>query len=220
MTSEPVALVPAKKFSRRVPNKNFREFYCGLSLTEIKVIRVKQAGYRKIVISSDCAEAEAIARKHGVNFDFRPEWLCLDNVILRDLFSHCLREFRASQVYWAHPTSPFVSATTIKSATALSDANPNSCVLGVFGFQEFLWDNNGPLNYDEANQPRSQDLPKLYRITGGIHMAKGEKFVASGAVSFRPAKFTELSLVESIDINTQEEWELARQLAPLHIQLP
>ena len=79
--------------------------------------------------------------------------------------------------------------------------------------QEFLWTPEQPLNYDPSNQPRSQDLEPLYRITGGVHIARATLFIAAGAVAFTPHRFLPLPLLECFDINTPDEWNIAGLLA-------
>ncbi len=208
-----VALIPAKATSERVPDKNFRSFHRGLCLVEWKIRQLQAAGIEHIVLSSDDARARTIARDYGICFQNRPHKLCGNVVDLQTLFEFCLRSFLDQLVYWAHPTSPFISATSIRSALEIAERLDQGCVVGVQRLQEFLWSAERPMNYDPHHQPRSQDLEPLFRVTGGIHMALGRNFIAQGAVTFLPVSFLELGVVESVDINTQEEWLLAKQLA-------
>jgi CMP-N-acetylneuraminic acid synthetase len=180
---------------------------------EWKIRRLQAAGIKHIIVSSDDARARTIAKNFGVRFQDRPRELCSDFVDLRTLFEFCLRDVVDQLVYWAHPTSPFVSPVSVRSAVESAERLDQACVVGVQRLQEFLWSAEGPVNYDPHRQPRSQDLAPLFRITGGIHMALGRQFIAQGAVTFLPTGFVELSAVESVDINTQEEWLLATQLA-------
>jgi CMP-N-acetylneuraminic acid synthetase len=207
------ALIPAKSRSRRVPDKNFKPFAGGLNLVERKILALRSAGVRRIRLSSDDDRARRIAASYDIEFQARPQSLCGDNVNLQELFEFCLASWSDTIVYWAHPTSPFISSKSISTALEIALNSPSHCVLGVQKITDFLWTELGPYNYDPHNQPRSQDLSPLYRITGGIHIAAGERFCHEGAVSFSPARFINLSAFESIDIDTSDEWDLAERLA-------
>lgn len=208
-----VAVIPAKSTSKRVPDKNFKPIQAGLSLLELKIINLQLAGVPRIVVSSDDRRAEVISKNYGVEFQSRPPVLCDDTVVLKHLFSFCLSGLENNLVYWAHPTSPFVSPATITRALEVAQKFPEHCTLGVQELRDFFWTSDEPINYDPHQQPRSQDLPPVYRVTGGIHISTGNAFCKMGAVSFQPAHFIYLSLLESIDIDTAEEWDIAAALA-------
>jgi CMP-N-acetylneuraminic acid synthetase len=207
------ALIPAKSYSQRVANKNFRPFFQDLSLVDLKILALQAAGITNIVLSSDDGRAEGLAKNRGVKFQRRPRALCGSEVNLAELFTFCLRDMEDDLVFWAHPTSPFVSSGSIRSAFDMATQGKHLCTIGVQKMQEFLWLSDRPLNYDEKHQPRSQDLEPYFRVTGGIHIARGYDFCQSGAVSFRPHAFMELSAIESIDINANEDWDLAQRLS-------
>jgi N-acylneuraminate cytidylyltransferase len=207
------ALIPAKSLSRRVADKNFKPFADSLCLVERKILSLKAAGITRIRLSSDDPRAAIIAATYDVEFQSRPERLCGDVVNLQELFQFCLASWADKIVYWAHPTSPFITPETMLTALELACSQSHVCVLGVQKITDFLWTDQGPFNYDPRNQPRSQDLPALYRITGGVHIARGKQFCEEGAVSFLPARFVPLSAIESIDIDTQDDWDLAQRVA-------
>lgn len=209
--SEIYAVVPVKSHSERVEDKNLRPFHGEYSLTEIKLITLREAGF-KIIVSSNDPRAGYLAQKYGAIYKERPNSLCKPTTDLQHLLVHCLEGLEQSFVYWAHVTSPFVRVETMKAAA--KELNFKRCVLGVEVRQDFLWqDEYRAVNYDPYDQPPSQDLDPTYRVTGGIHMARGSRFIATGAVSFAPATFVELDSIESIDINTESEWLLARAVA-------
>lgn len=213
-----VAVIPAKSDSRRVPDKNFAPFFRGLCLVELKILNLQHAGITEIVLSSNDFRARGIADKFGIEFQRRPDELCGDVVVLADLFRFCLRDLQDRLVYWAHPTSPFVTPSTMSSAVQIAEQNPESCTLGVQETREFFWSKDRPINYDPCHQPRSQDLEPIYRVTGGIHIGQGRQFCIHGAVSFCPAYFVRISTIESIDINTPEDWGIASLLSEQSLQ--
>ena len=66
MRDEIVAIIPIRKNSQRIKNKNFRKFFNNKSLLEIKIEQLKKVKLiDKIVVSSDSKKAEQISRKYG-----------------------------------------------------------------------------------------------------------------------------------------------------------
>jgi CMP-N-acetylneuraminic acid synthetase len=214
LLSDLAAVVLAKGKSRRVPDKNFRPFFKGMSLVECKVLRLQALGLGTIKISSDDPRAERLAARMSVDFEHRPTRFCGDVTQVADWVNFSVSGWEERIVYWAFPTAPFVSASSIAKAVETTASADQGCTLGVQVLKEFLWGEDGPLNYDPTIMPRSQDLDPIYRITGGIHMAWGHAFLEAGAFAFGPPAFLPLPLVECMDINTEEEWALAAELAP------
>ncbi len=209
-----LAVIPAKKTSHRVPAKNLRSFWNGMSLLEIKIRVLKQCNFiKQIIVSSDDEKALALAKSLGAYARLRSSDLCNDFVNLKELFQEVLAEFDSNLIYWAHPTSPFVKPVTIDKAIELAKNNTSNCIIGVEHLQEFLWSEEGPINYDPKIQPRSQELPPLYRITGGIHIAVAHRFIEEGSLAFNPLMFFNMSKIESLDINTEDDWELCVALS-------
>lgn len=212
--SEAIALVPARRGSVRVPRKNVRPFWKGLSLVQIKVMALlRSETVSRIIVSSDDELALEQAAALGADTCLRDSRLCGGHVDLGELFREVLAGQESNIVYWAHPTSPFVRPDTIDIAVRSVINNTSSCVLGVQRFQDFLWKARTPLNYDPRRQPRSQDLEPMWRVTGGIHVAMGRRFIEERCLVFERLAFRELTLLESLDIDTEEEWNLCSGVA-------
>jgi CMP-N-acetylneuraminic acid synthetase len=208
-----IVVIPAKSVSRRVSEKNWRPFVDGQCLVERKVSTALRTIADLIVVSTDRAAVPRTLAQPRVEVRSRNMELCGDLVDLRTLFGEVLADFADDVVFWAHPTSPFVTRRTIDSAFDQCLRTPGNCILGVKTLHEFLWTSDGPVNYDPYNQHRSQDLPVLYAVTGGVHCAFGRDFINRGAVSFAPATFMVLQHPEALDINDECDWHIAQLVA-------
>jgi CMP-N-acetylneuraminic acid synthetase len=63
------AVIPIRKGSQRVPNKNFKEFYKGKNLLELKIENLLQIQLiDEIVVNTDSEDAIQIAKKYGVSY--------------------------------------------------------------------------------------------------------------------------------------------------------
>ena len=68
------AVIPVRKGSVRVKNKNIKPF-AGSSLLEIKIRQLKNVSQvDDIVVSTDCQEMAAIARGEGVKVHIRDKY--------------------------------------------------------------------------------------------------------------------------------------------------
>jgi N-acylneuraminate cytidylyltransferase len=75
-----------------------------------------------------------------------------------------------------------------------------------------LWLDNKPINYDLDNVPNSQDLPNIVKLTYGISIIdKDVMFDKAGLVGDNPG-FITLDELESIDIDTEFDWQIAEAI--------
>ena len=63
------AIIPVRKNSKRLKNKNFLPFFKNKSLLELKIEQLKRIKFiHKIVVSSDSLKSQKIAKKYNVAF--------------------------------------------------------------------------------------------------------------------------------------------------------
>ena len=84
--------------------------------------------------------------------------------------------------------------------------------------KEYLWDENGPLNYKaNKNHTISQKLPNIYRINNGLYMRDKKSILKDKYfLGQNPAMF-EVSKIAGIDIDTYEDYEIAWALFELYV---
>lgn len=114
-----------------------------------------------------------------------------------------------------HVTSPFVQLETILDASRHLDAY--SSVHSVQRISDFAWLERGedyhPVNFNEEIVSRTQDLPSLLLSRGAFFILTKEAFKRGGSRDARPRYFYELGPIESIEIDTHGDFELARAVA-------
>jgi len=118
-----VALVPARRGSKRVPGKNLRQL-AGLPLIAHTLLPAVSSGiFDRVVVSTDCAETAEIAARYGGEVPFlRPEELAADLSPDIDWVLHALRflqgdRFDAFAIL--RPSSPFRTEETLRRAHSL-----------------------------------------------------------------------------------------------------
>ena len=125
----------------------------------------------------------------------------------------------ADVVVWAHCTNPLASPLTydiaVRTFLQKVETKAFDSLASVTRLQEHLWeeavDGHSPMNYDPnaARHVLAKDLPVLYKQNGAIFIQKYENMLANKYFfGDRPFLF-EMSEVESLDINTKLDYEIA-----------
>jgi N-acylneuraminate cytidylyltransferase len=71
---------------------------------------------------------------------------------------------------------------------------------------------NKPINYDLRKQPRSQDLPNIYALNFAFSILTRDNMIKyKNVVGLSPYLY-ELSEIESVDIDTQFDFDIAEFL--------
>jgi CMP-N-acetylneuraminic acid synthetase len=109
----------------------------------------------------------------------------------------------------AHVTNPFIEATTIEAGvrSILFDGHDSACA--VSELREHLWREGKPFNFTRGDPPRTQDLTPLFAEVG-VFMYRKEVFANTGTRYGQNPYFLLLDKIEAIDINTRDDYDLAR----------
>lgn len=210
-----IAVVPAKGFSGRVENKNFRSFYGGRALLDIKIEQCKKSGvFDAIYISSDDARADIIAQQHNVNFVLRDEKLCLDETPWSEVLCGILNKIPESDdalVAWCPPTSPIFTRYA-EAVKFLSEQSLHDSLMTVTPLKHyFLGADFIPLNFQFGVWASySQKLKPIYQMNCALWLAPKGKMLANRFQTGDSPFFMELTATEGVDIDTMEEFELAQ----------
>jgi CMP-N-acetylneuraminic acid synthetase len=211
------AVIPVKSTSERLNKKNFRDFYNGKSLLEIKIKQCLDAGiFADIFVSSDSNEAEIIAHSLGATFVHRDVSLCNNvtpwsQVIVGILNSLPIMD--DEYVLWCHVTSPLFDGQKDLVYNLLAHPE-NDSVVTVTQYKYFMLDADFvPINYMWGPwHSYSQNLKPVYQMNlAGFLALKGTMVRNQYIIGDRP-HFQQISMFDGTDIDTMEEFELASLL--------
>ena len=107
-------------------------------------------------------------------------------------------------------TSPFTKAEDIDGA--IKKISKGSSVLSVCNFNRFVWDKNGPINYDFLNRNRRQDQNGFYIENGAFYVSYIGDIVKKKSRISGKIKFQIMPEETSIEIDTKLDWQLAEFL--------
>jgi len=218
-----IAVIPARGGSKRIPNKNIRDF-CGKPIIAYSIAAAKQTDiFDKIIVSTDSEKVADVSRECGAEIPFmRPPELADDFSGTDAVVLHTL-EWMAQQtacqpthVCCIYATAPFVrpesllkglemltkeKASAVFSVTTFSYPILRALKVSKTGRMEMFW--------PEYRLSRSQDLPGAFHDAGQFYWADAKRFLeeksffSENAVPFILPRY----LVQ--DIDTPEDWERA-----------
>lgn len=224
-----IAIVPAKASSTRVPGKNYRGFHDNKSLVDLTIEKLKDAGVFDIYLSCEDAAAVHVAESHRVRFSLRAGSLCSNDCpipnYIRGITSQVWEQAcgdiggeAASRcdILWAQVTDPLFSdySGLIDKWEKFSDGYDSAVV--VHPRRKYLLDaNHQPLGFGFGPwHVKSQCLPVHYELPFTASILTRRSIERTGYfVGAEPLWYE--SDGPSIDIDTPEDFELARQIYAL-----
>lgn len=123
-----------------------------------------------------------------------------------------------SDIYiMAFATAPFVSSKSIEKALSAVASGEYDSAFCVQKFQTFAWYKGQPLNYNLDDIQGTQYINPVYLETNSFFIFRREILTEhSRRIGFKPY-MQELDVIESIDIDTKEDFELAQKILPIFL---
>ena len=215
-----IGIVPMKRNSERVPNKNFRDL-CGHPLFYYVIKSLVDCGkIEKVVINTDSPEIAEQVLKHfssRVEISMRPEAICGDFVSMNIIIDYEIQRNGADKNYiQTHTTNPFLRSQTISEAITVYEKSLKEGYDSVFSanlIKSRLYDDKmNPINHDPDNLIRTQDLPDIYDENSNFYIFSGSSFAKTKARIGKKPYIYVMNKLESVDIDNQEDWDLAQIL--------
>jgi len=209
-----IAIVPMRHVSERVPGKNYRSLG-GIPLFH-HVIKSLQGvpEIDEIIIDTDSQVIleDASERFPSVKRLVRPDHLRDGSIPMNDVLKNALRDTEAELVVQTHSTTPFLRSATISSAirTLRSSLHENDSLFGVTRLQARLWASGPtPINHNPAVLERTQDLPPVFLENSSLFVfPPSVLFATNNRIGRSPLMF-EVSGIEALDIDVEEDFILA-----------
>ena len=209
------AVIPIRKGSQRVQNKNIRPFG-NTTLLENKIGILKKAGiFDDIIVNTDSEEAIAMAVANGVSWHRREPYYASSACSGSEFFQHLGIVTDCDVFCYCPVTSPFVTVETMKKCLALYQEKMGEgcdCVSTVSDVKEFLWLDGNPVNYDKQNAPNSQNLPDIKALNFGFTLVRRESLIKNRNIIGDNPLFVTTSGIESIDIDTPLDFYIAEKI--------
>ena len=117
-----------------------------------------------------------------------------------------------------HTTNPFLTADTIKKSLSLFAVNSkNNAIDSIFSVNKiqtrFYNTHCKPINHDPDNLIPTQELEAYYEENSNLYIFSKASFDGASARIGKKPMMIESKKIESLDIDTSEDWELANLIA-------
>lgn len=222
-----IAIIPARKGSKGVPNKNIRDLG-GKPLIQYTIDQAVASGvFDEIFISSDSEEIMAIAQENKVVMPFlRPENLSGDHVPMRAVIEHVLEYYKGegklvNNIMLLQPTCPFRSVEDITEVKKKFEGDDLESVISVkqvpnkFNPYWVYTDNgNGEISLfcgDHEPVSRRQSLPKAYYREGSVYYFAAYNLEKYGNIYGSKIGFHEIHR-DTVNIDTLDDFDEALKL--------
>ncbi|UKK59598.1 acylneuraminate cytidylyltransferase family protein [Prevotella communis] len=212
------AVIPVRKGSQRVKDKNLRPF-AGTTLLDVKIKSLLQVPEIDSIVVNTNSEAaiEFVEEEYAgtkVTYHRREEYYASSQCSGSDFFKH-LGEVTDTDIFvYAPCTSPFVKPETFSACIKkfLETNGEHDCVSTVSSVKEFLWLDGHAMNYDPLNAPNSQNLPDVVALNFGATVVKREDLINNHNIIGKRPDFVITSDIEAVDIDTPLDFYIAEQL--------
>ena len=222
---EVVAVIPARGGSKGVPRKNVRRVG-GVPLVG-RAVAAALAAERidRVVVSTDDDEIAAVAEEWGAEVVRRPADIAGDTASSESALLHAVEWLAQSGVdvgvlAFLQATSPFIDPRALDEGIRLVSDGAFDAVFSAIETFGFLWqrDSRGAadgVNHDPSLRPRRQDREPHFLETGAFYVMDAAAFRSAGHRFFGSVGVVEVDETTSLEIDTPEQLELARAIAPL-----
>lgn len=224
-----LAVIPARGGSKRIPRKNVRCLE-GKPLLAFTVEAALQSGlFDRLIVTTDSEDIADVARDCGADVPFlRDAGLSDDVVPVSAATVDVLERVDPSRRAFAHvcqlmPNCPLRTADDILASYEQFVRSGTESQVSVvrFGWQNPWWAMRRdehlvlvPL-FEDVATARSQDLGELFCPTGAVWWARADALRREGTYHMAGRTGWEIPWKRGVDIDTEDDWEMARVLLKL-----
>lgn len=211
------AVVPVRKGSQRVKDKNLRPFANTTLLDNKLKTLLSVPEFDSIVVNTNSEAAIELVEEEYKNtkitYHRREEYYASSQCSGSDFFKH-LGEVTDTDIFVYTPcTSPFIKADTYsKCIHKFLSTDQYDSLATVSSIKEFLWLDGKPLNYNPLHAPNSQNLPNVVALNFGVSIISKENLIANSNIIGKKPQFIVTDEIEAIDIDTPLDFYIAEQL--------
>jgi YrbI family 3-deoxy-D-manno-octulosonate 8-phosphate phosphatase len=211
-----IAFVPLRSGSKGIKNKNIKEFnnkplcyWTIKSASEAKLIdKVYVSTDSKKIIdlveSFNLPKVETFLRSGETSMDSSSTESAMLEIINN-------KNFDSDSIFiLIQATSPFTLSKDLDNA--ISKLKKGNSIISVCDFKRFVWDKNGPINYNYMRRNRRQEQGGYYIENGAFYISYVGDILKTKSRISGQIEFQIMSEESSIEIDTQMDWDLAEYL--------
>ncbi len=222
-----IGLIPVRGGSKGIPRKNLQNIN-GIPLVGRKIMQAKESLCNEVWVSTEDEEIKNVAVKFGANLIDRPIELATDEAGTESVLKHAVEILKVSEndvLVLLQATSPLIKLESINNCIKklISDARLG-CVMTLRPAHPFMWVTKDnliwePSGHERQVRKRRQELDVSGWETGGCYAIKIGHFQEKNIRFPEPTGAVYVSHLESLDIDTIDELEIASQILKIYSSL-
>ena len=223
MKKDIICIIPARRGSKRIKNKNIINFY-GKPLIIYSVLNAKKSNiFKKILVSTDSKKIKNICLKYKIDVPFiRNKKLSSDKALIKDVILDAILNIQSQNIKYhclLYPTAPLIKTEDLK--TAYKKLKKNNNADGIVSVSRY---SSNPLrslsiknkflkfNYPKYKNINSNNLKKFYYDSGSFFIFKTSSFLKYKNLWMKKIIPYTVKPEQAIDINNYEDLEIAKIL--------
>ena len=220
-----VAIIPARSGSKRIKNKNIKNFYNKpIIYYAIKAAKDSKL-FNKIIVSTDSEKIGLIAKKFGAEFSFiRPKYLSGDRVGTREVILHSMRWIKKKYeepkfVCCIYPTAALLRPIDLKRSFKIIKSEKWNYIFSAIK-NSYPIDRAFNLTTDKRvamiNKKnflkRSQDFKDSFHDSGQFCWGTYKGWLNQKIIFDKNSSIYLMSAIKAHDIDNIDDWEIVKKL--------
>lgn len=216
-----IAIIPARGGSKRIPNKNIKDFF-GKPILAYSIEAALGSGlYDEVMVSTDCDLIKDVALKYGAKVPFlRSSINSNDFATTFDVLEEVIKWYSKNSIDFKEATciyacAPFTTIDLLKNSFQLLEKGCD-CVFPVIPYThpiqraiEVSLDGKVIPFFHSDNTARTQDFKKAYHDAGMFYTFDIEKLLINKSLRSENTNAIEIDELSAHDIDNENDWKLA-----------
>lgn len=211
-----LVIIPARAGSKGIPQKNIR-FLNGKPLIYYAIRNALQLEGADVFVSTDSKDIAHVAEILGAKVLIRDGYAD-DNSTLDEVISYELQKLQQEgkqydTVITIQPTSPLLNSKTLSAALNYYQDNQLTSLISATPTRHLSWKkSNGNFTPLYEKRVNRQLLEPTYQENGAFLICKASHVLEHGTRISDDVKIYSIEDIESVDIDTKNDWILAENI--------
>ena len=219
-----IAIIPARAGSKRIPQKNIKEFF-GVPMIERTIVKLKSFNmFDEIIVTTDCPKISQISINAGALVPFMRQSRLADDMsttimVMEDAVTNWEKANTGVEYYCCiYPCTPFLSKQDLIESFDLLCASNRDFAYPVVKYshpvqRRLRMNDKGEVGFAEPyfETHRTQDLEEFYHDAGQFYWGHAHAWRQSSVIHSN-AVGLEISRTRAVDIDNQDDWMVAEQM--------
>ncbi|MBX9889411.1 MAG: pseudaminic acid cytidylyltransferase [Flavobacteriaceae bacterium] len=217
-----IAIIPARGGSKRIPNKNIKDFFGKPIITYAIEAALESGLYDEVMVSTDSEEIANVALRYGAKVPFiRSSDNSNDFATTVDVLCEVLDWYKNNNIDFEfasciYACTPFVNPKILRDSFDMLFTKNCDCVFPVLAYSHPIQralklTDVGEIVafYDSNSNARTQDLDNAYHDAGMFYTFDVEKLMVNRSLRTQNTFAIEIDELHAHDIDTEIDWVLA-----------